>query len=256
MTKRQLIAYLRQSCIVQDPEVTPNDPAFLSLTDEELELVLNVALSKESPFDSIENIMPESIYPVILLAKKELYYQLATKSAPLYKMSLGEDGGLSKEQRFEHYLALIQEVEAEYKHYKETGTVVNVGEILLSSRYYTRRNYNLATPPTCNLIVDLVTDTYVELSWSVRNINRFYSYVLYISENPIVDLYNPNSPIKGRAKKVIELRDIHFTKYRIENLKPFTKYYVCLVVQEANGLKGFSEVSFTTQFEGDEDANV
>lgn len=248
MNKLQVIAYLRQNCIVQDPEVTPNDPAFLALTNEELELVISVALLKESPHDTVDNVPAEVLYPTILVAKKELYYQLASKTAPLYPISLGDDdGGLKKNIRFDHYMTLVTKVSQEYDLFKSTGTPVVVGQILLSSRYHSKRNYDLAVPPSGSLVADLVRNTSIDLSWSVRNINRFYSYILYKSTEPIVDLYDPTNPIKETAEKVMETYDIHSNLYRISGLTASTLYYVALVVQEANGLKGFSEISFTTQ---------
>jgi len=248
MTKLQVIAYLRQNCIVQDPSGTVAiDPVFLSLTNEELEAVILVALSKESPHDSIDNIPAEKLYPVILVAKKELYYQLASASAPLYPINLGDDGGLKKNVRFEHYISLITEVNKEYDTFRNTGIPISSGQILLPSRYYSKRNYDLATPPSGVLVADTVRDKSVDLSWSARNVDRFYSYILYRSTESIVDLYNQNDPIKSGAVKVIEIFDIHKTLCRIESLTPSTLYYVALVVQEKNGLKGFSEISFSTQ---------
>ena len=247
MTKLQVIAYLRQNCIVQDPSgTTAIDPVFLSLTNEELESVIIVALSKESPKNTVDNIPMDVLYTVILVAKKELYYQLASKSAPLYPLSLGDDGGVKKNVRFDHYMKLITEVNKEYDTFKSTGTPISVGNILLPSRYFSKRNYDLATPPSGVLIADLVKSTSVELIWTVRDINRFYSYLLYKSSEPIVDLY-AKDPIKTSAVKVTEIFDIHKTTFRIEGLTPSTLYYVALVVQEANGLKGFSEISFITQ---------
>lgn len=247
MDKTQVIAYLRQNCRVQDPEILPNDPTFLSMTDADLENVITVALYKESPHDRIDHIPDEVVYPVILVAKKELYYRLASDTAPLYPISLGDDGGVKKNIRFDHYMTLIAEVNKEYNTFKTTGTPISVGEVLLPSRYYSKRNYDLATPPSCVLTADLVRSDSVDLSWSVRNINKFYSYLLYLSSEPIVDLYDPSKPIKESSEKVQQIFDIHTRLYRISGLNPNSLYYVALVVQEANGLKGFSEISFTTQ---------
>jgi hypothetical protein len=116
MNKLQVIAYLRQNCIVQDPTgTTAIDPAFLALTDTELDLTLQVALSKEYPQGSVDNIPADYLYPTILVAKKELYFQLSSKTAPLYPISLGEDGSIKKNIRFDHYMTLITNTEKEYQ---------------------------------------------------------------------------------------------------------------------------------------------
>lgn len=253
MNKVQLIAYLRQSCLVQSPSVGA-DPLFLALTDEELEATLDVAISKESPNSSIDNLENNNVYPVILTSKMELYYILAMQSAPLYDIDLGtNDPELKKSQRFDHYMKLVNMTRGEYASFKDLNTVLsssngNVGDAILNSRYYSMRNYNLATPPTANLNADLVTNNKVDLSWSVSGIVNFYSYVLYKSKSPIVDLYTTDK-IESSAEKVVEFKFLHETMYRIENLEANTLYYVALVVQEKNGLKGYSEISFTTQVE-------
>lgn len=246
MNKTELIAYLRQSCIVQDPKQIPLDPVFLALTDAQIEAVLKVAMSSEAPTGNIENIDDSIVYLLILVAKKELYYQLATNTAPLYPLSLGKDGGLKKNIRFDHYMELIRTLEMQYKFYKETQTPIIAGEVKLGGRYYyTERNYNLAEKPSISLVADSVFDTYINLSWLLSKIDRFQSYILYQHTSQIVDLYS-STVINAEATKVEEIKDIHRTLYTKADLVANTEYHFAIAVQERNGLKGFSEITVTT----------
>lgn len=245
MDKVKLITYLRQNCIVQNV-TTGNDPAFLALTDEQLELVLDIALSKESPSNTLDDVPNDITYPLVLVAKKELYYQLASKSAPLYPMS-ADNNSLKKNIRFEHYVSLIKQAESEYVTFKTLLTPVTTGEVFLNTRYFSRRNYEHQKPPSISLVLDNVYKNKVEISWVCSNITRFYNYLLYKSEETILDLYSQDSlKVLSGADKVANLSDIHSTRHRIENLKESTLYHVAVIVQEANGLKGFAEISFTT----------
>jgi hypothetical protein len=246
MDKTQLIAYLRQNCIVQDPEVLPNDPVFLALTDEQLELVLEVALSKESPSDDLDNLPSEVVYPLILVAKKELYFQLASKTAPLYPIGFG-DSSIKKNTRFDHYMTLIKQTETEYQNFKNTGQPIIAGDILLANRYYSKRNYERQAPPTVVLNLDAVYSNKVELSWTPSKVKRFYNYLLYKSAEQIVDLYSQESlKVYPTAEQIVDIRDLHSNRYRIEGLQSSTLYHVAVIVQEDNGLKGYSEITFTT----------
>lgn len=248
MTKTQLIDYMRLSCKVQDPEVTPIDPLFLSLSDSDIESVLEVGLAQEYPEGSLDSLPTEYLYPVILVSKKELYYQLAVNSAPLYPLDLGRDGGLKKNIRFDHYMALINMVELELKTYRSTGngSMPKLGNLMIEGRYYTNRDYNLSEKPSVTLTADSVGTTTVELSWVINKINKFYNSILYKYTSAIVDLYDLENPINENAEKVYTFTDIHETMYRVTGLTPSTTYYFALAIQERNGLKGYSEITFTT----------
>lgn len=251
MTVQEIIKFLRQSVIVQDPEVVTVDEDFLSMTEEEFILALQISLSKIDPEDTIYNLSNENLYPLILITKKELYHRLAVKSATDYTLQSSGGAILNKSDIFDHYYKLIEEVEKEYNNYLSTGISVKVGEVLLSSRYFSQRNYNLAKAPNVRVILDTIYSDKVELSWELTRIDKFAFYELYISENPIVDKYTPENPIKATAKKLKQIKDIHQNCFRVENLKPDTTYYLVVLAEERNGLRGFEEIKFTTLVGGE-----
>lgn len=249
MPIQDIIKFLRQSIMVQDPEVVVVDDDFLSMTEEDFIPLLQIALSKIDPSDDLFSLKQENLYPLILISKKELYHRLAVKSASDYSITSATGVQLKRAEVFDHYYKLIEEVEQDYKNYLATGVQVQLGEVLLSSRYFSERNYSLASKPQVLLSIDEVYKDKVELSWNLKRINKFAKYELYIGEKPIIDKYNKNE-ISKEARKVDTIRDIHRTLYRISDLKADTEYYVLLLVEERNGLQGFVELKFTTLTEG------
>lgn len=245
MSIKELIKFFRQSVLVQDPEVVSVDEDFLSMTDEDFIPLLTIALSKVDPSDNINHLSNENLYALVLVAKKELFYRLAMKTATKYSLTSATGVQLKRAEIFDHYYKLIEEVEKEYKSYLATGVPVKQGEILLSSRYFSARNYSLATAPTITGNLDNVYSNKVEVSWSLGNINKFAKCEIYLDTKDIVDRYK-NNAISPTAKKVVIIRDVHCDCTRIENLKPDTEYHLLFVVEERNGLKGVHEITFTT----------
>lgn len=246
MPIEEIIKFLRQSMIVQDPDVVAIDEDFLSMTDADLITILQICLSKVDAKDDLFSLSQENLYPLILVTKKELYHRLALKSASSYSIKSSGGAELSKSDIFEHYYKLIEEVEKEYKNYLATGVPVHVGEVLLSNRYFSHRNYNLAQAPKIKVTLDDIYEDKVEFSWKLTRINKFAHYEVYLSTSPIVDKYTHDNPIRKSAKKICELHNIHTTCLRIEDLPPNTAHYLVVLVEERNGLKGFEEIKFTT----------
>lgn len=246
MPIEEIIKFLRQSMLVQDPDVVAVDEDFLSMTDEDFIPTLQICLSRVDPKDDLFSLSQENLYPLILITKKELYHRLALKSASSYTIKSSTGAELTKSDIFEHYYKLIEEVEQEYKNYLATGVPVQVGEILLSSRYFSQRNFNLAKAPKVRVTLDTIYEDKIEFSWKLTQINKFARYEVYISTSPIVDKYKHGNPISSNAKKVCELKNIHTTCLRIEDLPQDTTHYLVVLVEERNGLKGFEEIKFTT----------
>lgn len=250
-----LVRYLRESCLVDEP-VTGEDSEFIALTDEQLEGILFVA-SHKAKID-LNSLDEGDIYLLMLVAKKEVYYRLAVKSAPLYNIE-GSSGKLERSSRFTHYNELIQRVEEEYRAYIEEletnrdvsnnssyNSAYTEGQVFLNSRYFTSRNYKHATTPKVKLKVDNIYKDKLEVSWKLKQVNRFAKFELYISEiEPIIDEYN-NKSISPKAIKVAIVNDIHINKYRILNLAPSTTYHIAIVVREENGLIGYDELQSVT----------
>jgi hypothetical protein len=246
--RQDLVDYLRASLTLQDPAVE-TDSAYV-FTDETLQSILANALLAISPTSTLVTMSKEIEYPLMLLGKKEVYWRLATSSAQYYPLTV-EGVSITKNVRFDHYIGLIKQVDAEYKNYLASGkgaiiTSSDVGEIILPSRHFSRRNYELYQAQVLTLSADNIYANMVELSWTKfnRTIGQFFAYLLYLSTSPIVDNYSQDK--LSDEKLIATLRDIHNTKYRISNLTPATKYYVAVGAKDSNEIVGYSEISFTT----------
>lgn len=254
MTVEQMIQFLRLSVFVQDKDsVTVQDTEYLSMTDEDLLLFLNLAMSRNfSEYPSLQALPSDSYYPVVLLAKKELYYALAVKEAPLYDIGADNNNYLKRSQRFDHYMKLIAQVNDEYQDWLEddggggTGGVVQSYNITLSDRYGTRYNFENAAVPSVILYIGDVTDNSVEFWWSVKNISRFYRYKVYVSKEPIVDLYNLKAHIAEGAKLIAEIKDIHQLRCRVTGLDPKSTYYIAVQAVNMATLSGYAQAQIET----------
>lgn len=248
MTKEQMVKYLRMNVSIQDPATT-QDSVYLNMTDEDILLYMNVVLTRDFPnVRSLDTLPNEYVFPVILLSKKELYYALAVKEAPLY--DLGADSSyLKRSQRFDHYMELIAQTEKEYLSYLENGwaggNTLQSFDVLLSDRYNTKRNYEKGIHPVLTLYIDGIKENSVEISWSAKT-SHFDKYEVYISNSPIIDLYNILNPIRTSAKKVAEIRDVWQTACRIEGLTADTDYYVAVSITDKTTLTTYDEQSFKT----------
>ena len=215
-----------------------------TFTDEEVEDIIRYVLNSIDPIYTLEDFPKEKEALVILLVKKEVYWRLATATAPLYPLQ-AEGAGLQQNVRFDHYSELISKVNAEIESGKYT--FIEVGQVFLSDKYYTQRNYSFAKAPKIELITDNVYTDMVELSWSKFNpeLGKFYEYRLYIDEKAIIDEY-ADRVISPSAKNLVALRDIHRAKFRITGLKPSTDYFILIESKDWNSLSGYSEVQITT----------
>ena len=249
MTKAELVRYLRLNVNIQNADVT--DTAYLSMKDEDIELYLSVVLTRDFPqVPSLDLIPQEDIYPVVLLAKKELYFTLASMDAPLYDLTADNNNQIKRSQRFEHYMKLIQAVDEEYNQYNEDGgagtrNTLTSYDVLISDRYATRRNYEKGVVPTLSLRVTGVSDTTIELMWSVQ-LSRFEKYEVYISEEQIYDEYSIGNSISPEAKLVAKILNVHQNKCRIEGLQPNTVYHVMVSATEKSSLAGRTEIIVST----------
>ena len=249
MTKAELVRYLRLNVNIQNAEVT--DTAYLSMKDEDIELYLSVVLTRDFPeVPSLDLIPQEDIYPIVLLAKKELYFTLASMDAPLYDLNADNNNQVKRSQRFEHYMKLISAVDEEYNQYNEDGgagtrNTLTSYDVLISDRYATRRNYEKGFVPTLSLRVTGVSDTTIELSWSVK-LSRFEKYEVYISEEQIFDEYSINEPVSKDAKLVAKITNVHQNKCRIEGLVPNTVYHIMVSATDKSSLVGRKEMIVST----------
>lgn len=254
LTINEFISILRSAVNVQNEKDGVVDSAYLNMTDEDIALFIKLGVSRAYPqVSSLEELPSGSEYPVILLAKIELYLKLATLKADKVDMGADNNNYLKQDQRFKHYMALVEELRKEYDSYldNEGQGVVSTYDVLLSNRHYTHRNYEKQPTPIVEFKNLYVTDSELNMSWSVFNVTHFGSYKLYVSESPIVDMYKDGATYKDKLVDeptlVLSTTNIRNNHHKISNLKPNTTYYVAVFAVERNQVFGYAEQSFTTQ---------
>lgn len=252
MTLDQMIKYLRVNVNVQDPTIATEDPVYMSLSDEDLLLHLEVALSRDFPaIASLEYVTSEQLYPLMLVAKKELFYALAIQVAPEHDIGADNNNYLKRDQRFRHYMQLIQQVDKEHDKYLTNGggasgfNTLTSHEVLLSTRRTSPRNYEHGTRPVVRVFVGEITPTSIEVHWTSSMLS-FLNYKVYVSTQPVLDLFNPRKPIKESATLLEVIYDAHHTSTRIINLQPETAYYIAVTTTDVSSLTGSDEILVTT----------
>ena len=255
MTTAQLIQYLRLNVNVQMPDGS-QDSAYLSMSDEDILLYLNVVLTRDfSDVPSLEYLPNQAVYPLILLAKKELYYALAVMSAPDYDLGADNNNYLKRDQRFQHYMKLIEQADKEYQDYLDNGgglsedgagNTLSSYDVLLSNRYYTKRYYDKGAVPAPILYVDSVTSSSVSFHWTNKT-RKFAWSNIYLSKEPIVDKYKVGlSKIVDKSTLVNHFLDSRQVSLSIDGLDPSTTYYLAVEVVDMSSLVGYFQVEFTT----------
>ena len=250
----ELIKLLRDSVNVQNAEGVI-DPAYLSMTDEDILRFLKLGVNRIYP--DIEDLydLPAncSEYAIILLSKIELYLALAVRRAD--KVDLGADGAyLKQSDRFNHYMKLVEEVRQEYESWldNEGEGTVETYEVLHSKYSHTKRYYENQLQPKVSLKIANVTSDCFDLEWSVTNVSHFGKYAVYLSDTPIFNKYAEGSDyhnhlIQSESLKLIrETYDIRNATKHISGLEPNTHYYVLVIAQCRNGVWGSKEVSVAT----------
>lgn len=244
LDKDFLVPYLRKSLVLQSPEIE-TDPAYV-FTDEDLYDILLISMYEHNPtYD--ETSFPRNEYPfLILLSKKEVYYRLATASAPFYPLQ-AEGASLRKDYRFEHYMSLVRMTNNEYlsKYEKFTReSPIIVGNLYTSSRHFDNHVYNTMNTPEVNLTADRVGDTFVEISWDKFSVigGMFSEYQVYCSTEPIYDKYTDTLSISP----LNTIFDIRRTYCRLTDLQPDTTYHIAVVSKDMNGVKGIMEIEVHT----------
>lgn len=242
----RLVPYLRKSLLLDDPTIN-SDSAF-QYTDEDLADILEMAVYEHNPSYNLTNFPKQESTFVVLLAKKEIYYRLATVSAPFYPLK-AEGAELRKDVRFDHYMALIRLVNSEYttRYDKFTRELpIQQGTLFVATKHYTTDFYNEMEQTDFEVYVDNVTTDSVEISWDKFEIigGRFESYSIYVNESLIYDKYM--NTISDGATKVVEIRDIHRTFFRITGLNPQQDYHVLVMCKDMNGFKECNEFKVTT----------
>lgn len=258
LTVEELVKILRSSVNVQVPieegsEETTTDPAYLTMTDDDIQLFVKLGVSRAYPdVTDLAQLPSGSEYPITLLAKIELYLKLAVLKADKVDMGADNNNYLKQDQRFKHYMALVAEAREQYESWldNEGQGEVSSFDVLLSNRHYTQRNFEKQVTPRVSIKIDQVTSDSVEFQWGVTNSSHFGRFKVYISKNPIVDMYKDgatyNKKIDVDAKLLVSTQNIRNTFHRVNNLESDTMYYVAVISIERNQVFGYSEMSFTT----------
>lgn len=253
LTVKELINLLRSSVNVQSEEAEVVDPAYLTMTDDDIELFIKLGVSRAYPnVTSLEDLPSGSEYPIVLLAKIELYIKLAVLKADKVDMGADNNNYLKQSQRFDHYMKLVNDTKAQYESWLENEGQgeVNSYDVLLSNRHYTHRNYEKQIEPRVSIKIDEVTNESVKFHWNVTNTSHFGRFKAYFSESPIVDFYKEGasyvSKIKDNAKLVVSTQNIRNTFHSLYGLDPNTDYYIAVFSIERNQVFGYAETRFTT----------
>lgn len=258
LTVEELVKILRSSVNVQVPveegsEDTIIDPAYLTMTDDDITLFIKLCVSRAYPnVSNLAELPSGSEYPIILLAKIELYLKLAVLKADKVDMGADNNNYLKQDQRFKHYMALVEEARNQYESWldNEGQGEVSSYDALLSNRHYTQRNFEKQVTPKVSLMIDQVTSDSVDFHWRVSNISHFGRFKVYISKSPIVDMFKEgvtyDKKISVDAKLILSTQNIRNTYHRVNNLESGVTYYVAVISIERNQVFGYSEISFDT----------
>lgn len=253
LTVEELVKLLRSSVNVQSEETEVIDPAYLTMTDDDIALFVKLGVSRAYPkVTDITELPSGSEYPIILLAKIELYSKLAVLKADKVDMGADNNNYLKQSQRFDHYMKLIASAKEQYESWLENEGQGEVSsyDVLLSNRHYTQRNFEKQVTPVVSLKIDQVTSDSVDFHWGVSNTSHFGRFKVYISNKPIVDMFKEGATYDKKidvdAKLLVSTQNIRNTYHRVNNLVSGTTYYVAVISIERNQVFGYSEMSFTT----------
>ena len=256
MTVKDLVHYLRLNVSIQDPNIT-QDTVYLNMSDDDIRLYMEVALSRDFPNETLETLPNDSIYPLILLSKKEMFYALAVASAPDYNLGADNNNYLKRSERFSHYMSLVDMASKEYEQYLEDGGAggyaLTSHNVTLSERYYTKYNYEHGLAPVLSLFLKEVGTDYVEIEWKSYSSSHFKQYEVYVSDTPIVDLSNLEKHISSDALKVATIKDYHQRSCKIKGLTDIdsTQIYIAVVAEQLNLRKAYSQIVLNVSESGE-----
>lgn len=232
-----------------------NDPAY-TFTQNELLDIIKEAFIAQCPEEVKGNIEDVSVCDIplkelhftILLAKKEIYYRLATSTAPFYPIE-AEGASLRKDYRFEHYMSLVRRIEQEYvtlNSVRNQNLTVESHDIIIDKYHFTKRNYNVANSPEIKVEYLDVHEQYVDVAWSKFSVfgGLFFCYKIFLSDQEIFDEFE--NSISEKAECVCQINDIHRNKTRLKGLVAGKHYHLMIQSLDRNSLSGIVEVEFDT----------
>lgn len=240
-SKTELITFLRSNLIISD---NIEETEYLSISDNNLALYLRVALTKDFPeVDDIEEIDNTQVYTLILSAKLQLFQALMIKYAPKVDISADTNNSLKNSQKYEHFKGLYELTKDEYNELIDSGGAgrytLQSSDVLLATRYRTKRNYERGSIPALSLYTGNITKNSIELDWGVTSLSTFESYKVYVAKEPFLDLY-ADPHIQG-VEPCITIKDVHHNYLRVEGLDPSTTYYIVVTCTDLSGHIGYSK---------------
>lgn len=231
------------------------DPVVDTITDEEIDILIKIhcgTLALEYPE------IPFSYMQLMsCLIRKELYWKLATNSAPMYELKT--DGTeLKKGDRFQHYLALIQEVNKEYNDIMNDpsrlpedfngGGKIASHTMVLEKDYVLRNYVNSQKLPKVKVKVDnIVPSEYMELSLDLSKVARteYFRTNIYLNEQrKIRDEYSLEANLSEGTQLKYQTYNINKDKVRIPcKISLETPLiYILLEVELKYKLKAYCEI--------------
>ena len=252
LSVEEIIRLVRDSVRIDNEEV--EDPVYLAMTDEDILLYVKMGVNRLYPdVESLDELTSDcSEYAVILLTKIELYLKLAVTRAE--KVNMSADGAsLSLEQRFNHYMSLVEMCRALYNNWLDNE---GEGEVhtyeLLNSRYSnTKRNYALQQTPKVSIKISDITSDSFNITYGMNDLSKFGLFSVYVSTFPIVNQFKAESSavedsIDSQAQLLRTTYDPRNCHKGVSGLDPETVYYIAVIAKCSNGVWGYKEVSVTT----------
>lgn len=275
LTVKDMVYLLRQSVnvsiLTKDDEgnaVVAVDNNYLSMTDEDL--ILYIKLGVTRAFPSVTDLvdLPDGCeFALVLLAKIELYLALAVRRSEKIDMGADNNNYLKQSQKFDHYMKLVEDARGQYKDWLDNEgaevlglDVVTTYDVLLSSRHYTKRNYERQATPVVRVKIDEVTADSVSFHWGVSNVSHFGRYKVFFSTETILDPYaegvSADKKVVAGAVCLKSTGDIRDCYHRVTGLKSDTDYHIAVFSIERNQVFGVAEVLFTTLEEQSDEEDV
>lgn len=250
-----MISIIRNSVNIYTDEDGVTDSMYLTMSDEDITLYIKLGVSRAFPeVEDLDDLPDGSEYAVVTLAKIELYLALATRRADKVDLTADNNNSIRLDQRFQHYKDLANALKDEYEQYLNNegdglGTL-NTFDVLLNSRHYSLRNYEKQRTPKVSLKIDSFSDTEAEFHWTLKNYSYFGRFKVYISDSPIVDMYQDgerySDKLVGNPTLIISTTNIRNTHQKISGLTADTLYYIAVFEIERNQIFSYDEKSFTT----------
>lgn len=253
LTVEEMVSNLRDVVNIANKEEGVEDGAVNTMTDEDLLLYIKLGVTRAFPdVTDIEDLPNGSEYALMLLAQISLFTKLAVLEVDSIDLVADNNNQLRQSQRFDHYMKLVASAQEQYDSWldNEGNGSIQCFNLFINRREQSRRNYELTPTPKISLKINGVTNESAEISWSVLSVRNFGHYKVFLSENPIVDLFREGDKAENKvsdgAVLVKSTSNIKNNHYRATGLKPETTYYVAVFVVERNLVFGYSEKSFTT----------